>query len=198
MVLVQETEDQSKCAKNKVVRHQLTRHAFSRHHRYTFWISWNIICKFIVVGCCQNAKSTFCTVREASKFGVVYQRQATSATDEDFPRSTCDIRFFGYNVTQLCSRMTPAYHRATRNKTFVAEQAPLSQTSCHLNQDKRTKNEPKRRRHRDSPPPEQQGFVLLLCASFANQAAQTEHLSSTTICGQLRHRHLLLLEFFGK
>ena len=38
-------------------------------------------------------------------------------------------------------------------------------------------------------------LVLLPIASFANPAVQTELLSSTSVCRQLHHRRLLLLEF---
>ena len=51
-----------------------------------------------------------------------------------------------------------------------------------------------RRRHHDSPPPKQQEFVLLPIASFANPAVQTEILSNTSVCRQLHHRRVLLLE----
>ena len=44
------------------------------------------------------------------------------------------------------------------------------------------------------PPPEQQEFVALLFACFANPIAQTELRLGTTVCRQLRHCHLMLLQ----
>ena len=48
--MIQRTEVQNNCAGNDVGRTD------------TFWSSWNIGCKFLVVWICQNVKSTFCTV----------------------------------------------------------------------------------------------------------------------------------------
>ena len=86
----------------------------------------------------------------------------------------------------LCqSLLLPHLPAVSRNDTNVS--------SCHTQRD--TKSEPKRRGHHDSPPPEQQEFVSLLIASFANPAVKTELLSNTSVCRQLHHRRLLLLEF---
>ena len=76
----------------------------------------------------------------------------------------------------------------------VRAQALPGHVSRLSSQDKKTKSEPGRRTHHDSPPPEQQEFASLQTASFANPAVRTELLSSTNVCGQLRHRRLPLLE----
>ena len=51
------------------------------------------------------------------EFWIVYQFPPKPATDEQFSWSTCHITFFCNSVTELCSGMTPLYHRATLNKT---------------------------------------------------------------------------------
>ena len=83
---------------------------------------------------------------------------------------------------------------AVLNKTLFERKRFQARFLVFSSQDKRTKSEPRRRRHHDSPP-KQQEFVLLPIASFANPAVQTELLSSTSVCRQLHHRRLLLLEF---
>ena len=70
---------------------------------------------------------------------------------------------------------------------------PPSQISCLSDRDKKTKSDPGHRRHHDGPPPEQQRFVSLQIVSSANPAVRTDLLSSTNLCGQLRHRRLPLL-----
>ena len=139
----------------------------------------------------RRVKSTFCTVSRGFKLGIVHQLPTKTTTNEQFPRSTCCIRVFCHNTTQLCRRMTPTYYCSTLNETLFERKCLARFLS---DQDKKTKSEPGRRRHHDSPPPEQQEFASLLTVSFANPAVRTELLSSTNVCRQLRHRRLPLLE----
>ena len=91
--------------------------------------------------------------------------------------------------------MTPTYLRATLNKTLFESKRFQARFFCPSSQDKRTKSVPRRRGHHDSPPTYEQKCISLPIASFANPAAQTEPLSDTSVCRQLHHCRLLLLEF---
>ena len=99
-----------------------------------------------------------------------------STVDEQSPRSTCCIRVFCHNTTQLCGRMTPTYLRATLNKTLFESKRFQARFFCPSSQDKWTKSVPRRRGHHDSPPTYEQKCISLPIASFANPAAQTEPL----------------------
>ena len=107
--------------------------------------------------------------------------RVSMSTDEQFPRIPkqyvlCQILF--YNVTQLCRGMTPTYHRAAFNETLF--QLKRFQARFLVFQ-------AKTRGRRAS-----QGVVDT--TSFANPAVQTELLSNTSVCRQLHHRRLLLLD----
>ena len=159
------TEDHNKCAEIRVGIHRLTKHAFKRYQRDTCRISRNIMCKFVVVGFCQIVTSTFCAVSRGFELGTANPLPTKSAWDAVFPRSTCYIRIVRYDVTQPCSKMTPAPHCATLSKTWFESKRLL---------------EPNLQGHLDTPPPEQQQFVALRFASVTNQAHQTELPSTTT------------------
>ena len=79
---------------------KLARHALPSNQRDTLRISWNI-CKLVVIKVFQNVKSTFCTVSREFKLGIVYQFPAKTTTKEQFPKSTCCIRVFCHNITEL-------------------------------------------------------------------------------------------------
>ena len=90
----------------------------SRNQRDTLRISWNIICKLVVLRFVQSVDSAFCTVSRGLKLGIMYQFSAKTTTDEQFQRCSCYIGVFYHNVTQLCCRVTPAYHCSTLNETL--------------------------------------------------------------------------------
>ena len=101
-----------------------------------------------------GSSSTFCMVSRGFKLGIVYQFPAKTTTNEQFPRCTC---------TQLCCRVTPAYHCSTLNDTLFERKC--FQPRFLIFQTK-TKSEPGHRRHHDSPPPEQQEFCLASDCQF--------------------------------
>ena len=123
-------------------------------------------------------------IREDSNLGIVHQFPSRAASNEQFPGSPCHIRLFRCNVTQLCSSpnetSVPSCHTS---RDFVWEQAPQGFL-----------------------PFKPRGFVdtttattraagirrASMCHFFANEAAQTDVPSCTTVCRQLRHRQLLL------
>ena len=84
-------------------------------------------------------------------------------------------------------RTVPKVH--VLHLSFFVTTSPDCAAECS-DPDKKTKSEPRHRGHHDSPPSKQE-FVSLQIASFANPAVRTELLSSTNVCGQLRHHRSL-------
>ena len=82
----------------------------ARNQRGTLRISWNIVCKLVVIRFVQSVDSTFCTVSRGFKLGIVYQFPAKTTTNEQFPIFRCCVRVFCHHITQLCCRVTPAYY----------------------------------------------------------------------------------------
>ena len=123
----------------------------------------------------------------------IWDRVSISTKNHDertFPRSTCCVRVFCCNMSQLCRGMTPTYHRAALNET------PFERKCCQARflvfQAKTRGRRASQSAVDTSPPQKEQEFVLLPTANFANPAVQTKFVSSTSVSRQLHHRRLLL------
>ena len=159
----------------------------SRNQRDTLRISWNVVCKLVFIRFFQNVKSTFCTVSRGFKLGIVYQFPAKTTTIEQFPRSTCCIRVFCHNITQLCRRMTPTYHCSTLNETLLERQCfqarfLVFQTMTRRRRASQGIVDTTTVHHQSS-----RNLSRFRLPVLQNPAARTELLSSTNACRQLRH-----------
>ena len=139
---MQRTEVQNKRAGNEVVRTDRT--CISRDQPDTLWISWNVAANSSSSGSAKMSSLRFARFREDSNLGSCVNfhgnpRRTNSSQGSRAVSETC------YNITQLCGRMAPTYHRAALNKTLLERKRSRDRFLVLQTETERTNNVPKRR-----------------------------------------------------
>ena len=97
---------QNKCAREKVAKIWID--ILFRNQHDTLRISWNVVCKLVLIRFVQSVKSTFCTVSRGFTLGIVFQ----------FPAKNHDERTVPKVHSQHHRRMTPTCCCYTINETL--------------------------------------------------------------------------------
>ena len=96
--MVYDSEHQSRTSVQEKKLRKICSTCISRNQRDILRISWNVVCKLVVIKFVQSVTSTLCTVSREFKLGIVYQfltkstannSQGARAASESFVTTSC-------------------------------------------------------------------------------------------------------------